>query len=55
VLDGMAAAATYADDLDDRSVFVALVDDFKHGVWLLSIDADVAARWQCPASLSFSL
>jgi hypothetical protein len=32
---------------------VGLVDDFKHGVRLLSMNADVPALMQCPWSLSF--
>jgi hypothetical protein len=55
VLDGIAAAAADADDLDDRSVFVGLVDDFKHGVCLLSMCANVPTRLQCPDSLPFFL
>ena len=34
VLDGVAAAAADADDLDDRAVLRGLVDDFEHGITL---------------------
>ena len=34
VVDGVAAAATDADDLDDGAVFRGLIDDFKHGALL---------------------
>ena len=58
VLDGVAAAAADADDLDDRTVFRRFVDDFKHGaflspVWISGIeDRYHAISWrsQCTST-----